>query len=111
MSIIVSLEDGYNIMIKIYEQIRRRRKKLGILQKDMKHLIGMQQAQYQKIETGGNIQIRTLERILKILKLQLILVPKEKVDMILPLLDEEADLVKVEYGKPLLDRFQVREDD
>ncbi len=99
------------IMNKIIEQIRMRRKHFGLLQKDMEHLIGMKQSQYQKVEAGGNIKLRTLERILRILKLQMVLVPKEKIDIIQSFLEEEKEESKNEKSLSLLEKYQVLDDE
>lgn len=87
-----------------------RRKHLGISQKDMENLIGMKQTQYHRIEAGGNAKIKTLERILKVLKLKMILIPQEKSDLILPFLTgEESQAFKQPLS--LLERFQVIDDE
>ena len=97
-------------MNNLYKQIRKRRKQLGISQKDMEMLIGMKQTQYHRIETGENVKIKTLERILKVLKLKMILIPQEKQDRILPLLtDEESQTL--DQPLSLLEGFQVIDDE
>jgi hypothetical protein len=76
----------------------------------MEELAGMKQTQYHRIETGGNAKIKTLERIFKVLKLKMILIPQEKRDLILPLLtDEESQAL--EQPLSLLERFQVIDDE
>lgn len=52
------------------------RKKLGIEQKDMYMRIGMKQQQYQRIETGSDVKISTLLRVLEGLDLELSIVSK-----------------------------------
>jgi HTH-type transcriptional regulator/antitoxin HipB len=98
-------------MFKIHEQIRVRRKSFGIRQKDMEHFIGMKQAQYQKIEAGGNAGLRTLERVLKVLKFQIVLVPEEKLDFVLSLLEEDKKESKAGQELSLFERFQVVDDE
>ena len=97
-------------MNNIYKQIRMRRKHLGISQKDFEELIDMKQTQYQRIEAGGNVKIKTLERILKILKLKMILVPQERIDIILPFLTEEESQ-GLDQPLSLLERYEVVDDE
>ncbi len=51
--------------------IAEQRKKLGIEQKDMYLRIGMKQQQYQRIESGNDIKLSTLLRVLEGLDLEL----------------------------------------
>lgn len=51
--------------------ITEQRKKLGIEQKDMYLRIGMKQQQYQRIESGNDIKLSTLLRVLEGLDLEL----------------------------------------
>ena len=87
-----------------------RRKQLGHSQKDMEKYIGMKQTQYHRIEAGGNAKIKTLERILKALKLKMILIPQEKLDLIIPFLTAE-ERQDIEQPLSLLERYQVLDDD
>lgn len=52
------------------------RKKLGIEQKDMYMRIGMKQQQYQRIESGSDVRLSTLLRVLEGLDLELLIVPR-----------------------------------
>jgi len=92
----------------IFQQIKKRRLDLNLLQSDFKKLIGMEQAQYQKIEAGGNPRLHTLQRLVKALKLDIVLVPNEKMDLVRPLIDtiDKEDQLR---GGPdsLLDKFRV----
>ena len=45
--------------------IAEQRKKLGIEQKDMYLRIGMKQQQYQRIESGSDLKLSTLLRVLE----------------------------------------------
>ncbi len=98
-------------MEKIHKQIQKRRKSLGFLQKDMEKLIGMRQAQYQKIEAGRNIKLRTLERILKALKLKMILVPNEELNLVMPFFDKKEHGTGTDESLSILERFRVLDDD
>lgn len=50
------------------------RKKRGLSQKDMRMLIGMSQQQYQRVESGQDLKVSTLLRILVGLGLELSIV-------------------------------------
>ncbi|PHR63348.1 helix-turn-helix domain-containing protein [Pseudidiomarina marina] len=50
------------------------RKKRGLSQKDMRMLIGMSQQQYQRVESGQDLKVSTLLRILVGLGLELAVV-------------------------------------
>lgn len=56
---------------KIANLITEQRKKLGIEQKDMYLRIGMKQQQYQRIESGSDLKLSTLLRVLEGLDLEL----------------------------------------
>lgn len=56
--------------------ITEQRKKLGIDQKDMYLRIGMKQQQYQRIESGSDIKLSTLLRVLEGLDLELLIKTK-----------------------------------
>ena len=63
----------------IISVIKQRRKVLGLDQKDMLMLIGMSQQQYQRIESGSDLKVSTLLRILEGLKISLTLIDNEKI--------------------------------
>ena len=92
----------------VFQQIKKRRLDLNLLQSDFKKLIGMEQAQYQKIEAGGNPRLHTLQRLVKALKLDIVLVPNEKMDLVRPLIDtiDKEDQLR-EGPDSLLDKFRV----
>jgi transcriptional regulator with XRE-family HTH domain len=58
--------------------IKKRRKALGLDQREMLLLIGMKQQQYQRIEAGQDIKVSTLLRILEGLKLSLEITENDK---------------------------------
>ncbi len=91
----------------IYQQIKKRRIDLKLLQSDFKKLIGMEQAQYQKIEAGGNPKLYTLQRLLKALKLNIVLVPDEKMDLVRPLFDAIEEEEQLRGPDSLLEKFRV----
>ncbi|GEA52314.1 hypothetical protein VIN01S_31180 [Vibrio inusitatus NBRC 102082] len=62
----------------IAELLVAQRKTLGIEQKDMYMRIGMKQQQYQRIESGSDVRLSTLLRVLEGLDLELSIVPRGK---------------------------------
>ena len=91
----------------ICRQIKKRRMDINLLQGDFKKLIGMSQTQYQRIEAGGNPKLHTLQRLLKALKLNLVLVPQEKMDFLGPLLDSVNEDYQPQGPDSLLDKFRI----
>lgn len=65
-------------MSKIHEQLKARRKALGLKQEDMELRVGMSRQQYQRLESRGNPRLDTLELVAKGLKMEVMLVPQEK---------------------------------
>lgn len=74
-------------MNNLHNQIKKRRKELGFKQEDMATHIGMARQQYQRLESKGNPRLDTLELIAKGLKMELMLIPKDKVRAIKEILD------------------------
>ena len=60
------------------EQLKKRRKDLGLKQNDMLLRVGVSRQQYQRLESKGNPRLDTLELIVKGLKSELMLIPQEK---------------------------------
>ncbi|ELP5728318.1 helix-turn-helix transcriptional regulator [Vibrio vulnificus] len=56
--------------------LKQRRKALGLEQKDMYLQIGMKQQQYQRVETGSDMKLSTLLRVLEGLGLELAIAPR-----------------------------------
>jgi transcriptional regulator with XRE-family HTH domain len=65
-------------MNKIHEQLKQRRKTLGLKQEDMMLRVGMSRQQYQRLESKGNPRLDTLELVAKGLKMEVLLIPQEK---------------------------------
>lgn len=65
-------------MSKIHEQLKSRRKALGLTQGDMAERVGMTRQQYQYLESKGNPRLDTLGLVAKGLKMDLMLIPQEK---------------------------------
>ncbi len=77
-------------MSSILEQVKKRRIKLGLKQHDMMLRVGISRQQYQRLESKGNPRLDTLELIAKGLNSELLLIPKEKLNAVLAVL--EGDL-------------------
>ena len=90
-------------MNSLHDQIKKRRKELGFNQEDMATLIGMARQQYQRLESKGNPRLDTLELIAKGLKMELMLIPKDKVRAIKNILDNVP-------SHPSLPQEQVRQE-
>ena len=65
-------------MSKIREQLKQRRKTLGLKQEDMMLRVGMSRQQYQRLESRGNPRLDTLELVARGLKMEVMLIPREK---------------------------------
>ncbi|MGB3919039.1 MAG: helix-turn-helix transcriptional regulator [Thiothrix litoralis] len=74
----------------IHDQIRARRRALGLTQAAMKTRIGMGQQQYQRIEAGGNANLYTLKLMADGLNAELMLIPRNRVQAVLDLLNGTA---------------------
>lgn len=74
-------------MNKILDQIKRRRKELGLTQAEMMLRIGMSRQQYQRLESKGNPRLDNLELLAKGLKMELMLIPQEQLQAVKALLD------------------------
>jgi len=71
----------------IHDQLKARRKALGLTQQDMMLNVGIARQQYQRLEAGGNPRLDTLELVAKGLKMELMLIPQEKLQAVRNLLN------------------------
>ena len=83
-------------MSAIHQQLKHRRKALGLKQEDMELRVGMARQQYQRLESKGNPRLETLELVAKGLQMELMLIPQEKQR-------EVRDLLEGRSSKPLGD--------
>lgn len=74
-------------MSKIHDQLKKRRNELRLKQEDMQLRVGMLRQQYQRLESKGNPRLDTLELVAKGLKMELMLIPQEKLRAVRSLLD------------------------
>jgi transcriptional regulator with XRE-family HTH domain len=75
--------------ISLLEQIKQRRLELGLKQHDMYMRIGISRQQYQRLERLGNPRLDTLELITLGLNSELMLIPNDKKDAVLHILNAE----------------------
>ncbi len=84
-------------MSKIHDQLKKRRKELRLKQEDMQLRVGMLRQQYQRLESKGNPRLDTLELVAKGLKMELMLIPQEKLRAVRYLLDNNVPSGAEEY--------------
>lgn len=70
-------------------QLKQRRLSLELKQHDMMMRVGISRQQYQRLESKGNPRLDTLELISKGLNCELMLIPKEKLNAIRAILNDE----------------------
>lgn len=79
-------------MSKIKAQLKERRKALGLKQEDMMLRVGMSRQQYQHLESKGNPRLDTLELVAKGLKMEVMLIPQEKLREVRDFLDGKKNI-------------------
>ena len=72
---------------RLLQQLKKRRKALGLKQNDMMMRIGVSRQQYQRLEAKGNPRLDTLELIAKGLNGELMLIPQEKMSAVIAVLE------------------------
>ena len=77
-------------MSRIHDQLKQQRKALGLKQDDMMLQVGMARQQYQRLEAKGNPRLSTLELVAKGLKMELMLIPQEKLAAVRDLLEGKS---------------------
>lgn len=77
-------------MVNLLKQIKKRRTTLNLKQRDMTLRIGVSRQQYQRLESRGNPRLATLELIAKGLNSELMLIPQEKRNAVLAVLNDEG---------------------
>tara|TARA_A100000171_G_C2128995_1_gene145401 strand:- start:1600 stop:1932 length:333 start_codon:yes stop_codon:yes gene_type:complete len=71
----------------LLDQIRERRIRLGLKQNDMFLRAGISRQQYQRLESKGNPRLDTLNLVALGLQAELMLIPKEKREAVLAILN------------------------
>ena len=79
----------------ILKQLKTRRKELGLLQKDMLLRVGITRQQYNQLENRGNPRLDTLALLAKGLDMELMLIPKEKLDAVRQILEGSATVTSI----------------
>ncbi|MFJ3051902.1 helix-turn-helix transcriptional regulator [Pseudomonas nitroreducens] len=74
----------------LLEQIRKRRKQLGLKGIDMPARTGINRQQYGLIEKAGNPNLETLDKIAEGLEAELMLIPKEHLNSVINLLQSRS---------------------
>lgn len=87
-------------MKKLLQQIKHRRKALGMRQQDMFMRIGMARQQYQRLEANGNPRLDTLELIANGLGLKVMLIPRGKVSDVQAIVENKKPLIHVPRASP-----------
>jgi transcriptional regulator with XRE-family HTH domain len=91
-------------------QIKQRRLALGLKQHDMRLRIGMSRQQFQRLETQGNPRLDTLSLLADGLGTQLVLVPNEKLRLILTALADDSALLTDSGQSDTTDKRPLDED-
>ncbi|SMB51391.1 Helix-turn-helix domain protein [Serratia proteamaculans] len=84
--------------------LKEKRAELGWNQKDFLMKIGMTQQQYQRIESGSDMRMSTLLRILAAMDLEYLIVPKKNVRDVELLLQKDVDKVSKAVGLQSFDK-------
>jgi transcriptional regulator with XRE-family HTH domain len=98
------------IMNSLLEQIKKRRIALALKQHDMMLRVGISRQQYQRLESKGNPRLDTLELVAKGLKSELLLIPQEKLNAVLAVLDND-NLSSTEQGQMAKENSKSLSDD
>ena len=87
-------------MINLLQQIKKRRLALKLKQNDMPMRIGISRQQYQRLEAKGNPRLDTLELIAKGLNSDVMLIPKEKLNAVLAVLENDGNNTSLPHKQP-----------
>lgn len=96
----------------LLQQIKNRRKSLGLKQSDMMMRIGVSRQQYQRLEAKGNPRLDTLELIARGLSSELMLIPKEKLSAVIAVLEDvetQRDLAQ-QSSEPAMAKKRLSDD-
>ena len=81
----------------IHDQLRARRKQLGLQQSDMLLRAGIARQQYHRLENGGNPSLKTLELAAAGLDMVLLLIPRERLSAVRAMLARPSGDVAAEH--------------
>lgn len=85
-------------MNSLLQQLKQRRKCLGLRQRDLGLRVGMPRQQYQRLEAGGNPRLETVELVAKGLNSELMLIPREKLALVEAVLAGKAPAIRESDG-------------
>jgi transcriptional regulator with XRE-family HTH domain len=88
------------LMKNLLQQIKQRRLALKLKQNDMPMRIGISRQQYQRLEAKGNPRLDTLELIAKGLNSDIMLIPKEKLNAVLAVLESDGNNTSLPHKQP-----------
>ena len=78
-------------LTELSNELHKQRTALSMSQKDMLMKIGMSQQQYQRAESGGDLRVSSLMRILEGMGLELMLVPRDRIQQVKQVLASPLD--------------------
>lgn len=84
----------------IHDQLRTRRRQLGLRQSDMPLRTGMARQQYHRLENGGNPSLNTLELAAAGLDMVVMLIPKERLSAVQTLLARPLNELREDRQTP-----------
>jgi transcriptional regulator with XRE-family HTH domain len=84
----------------LLQQIKKRRLALALKQNDMMLRVGISRQQYQRLESKGNPRLDTLELVAKGLNSQLMLIPKEKLNAVQAVLENDLSSDMPKHAAP-----------
>lgn len=88
------------LMMNLLQQIKHRRLALKLKQNEMPMRIGISRQQYQRLEAKGNPRLDTLELIAKGLNSDVMLIPKEKLNAVLAVLESDGNNTSLPHKQP-----------
>jgi transcriptional regulator with XRE-family HTH domain len=100
----------FTLMNSILQQLKKRRLALGLKQNDMLLRVGVSRQQYQRLEAKGNPRLDTLELIAKGLNSELMLIPQEKLNAVLAVLESESNELTQQSTGQAKDKKTLSED-
>ena len=90
----------FTVIDSLLQQLKKRRLAQGLKQNDMMLRVGISRQQYQRLESKGNPRLDTMELIAKGLNSELMLIPKEKLNTVLAVLENvEPDQMSSKQDK------------
>lgn len=84
----------------LLQQIKNRRLALKIKQNEMPMRIGISRQQYQRLEAKGNPRLDTLTLVAQGLNSEIMLIPKEKMNVVLAALENSDSNLPTEHLQP-----------